>query len=253
MPDFNSGDENNVPEDALAGVTTTRGGGQVNHSIDATPTAPRVRPVEPQGQSFFGYMASQLYSPAQGVQFSPAIESPLPEAQNSAISVPMEETSASAPAAQQLSDVEIAASQNVSSTAQTPSLQTAITDETVAAATREIELLDSRRSVLETTVMQAEMTSLSAEMESSSSSAPIPAFGGGYAKFVSAGMESSSSSSVPLPASRPPLIPGANTGRLIQSLVPPKQLAAMAKKMSRPPKATEDRFFKKARQRGFGA
>ena len=72
-----------------------------------------------------------------------------------------------------------------------------ITDETVAAATREIEMLDSRRSVLETTVLQAEVTSLSAEMESSSSSAPIPAFGGGYAKFVSAGMESSSSSSVP--------------------------------------------------------
>ena len=81
VPDFNSDDEDNVPEeDTLAGVTTTRGGGQVNHSIDATPIAPRVRPVEPQGQSFFGYMASQLYSPAQGVQFSPAIESPLPEA-----------------------------------------------------------------------------------------------------------------------------------------------------------------------------
>jgi hypothetical protein len=151
MPDFNSDDENNVHEDALAGVTTTRGGGRVNHSIDATPTAPFVRPVEPQSQSFFGHMASQLYSPAQGVQFSPAIESPLPEAPTSSISASGGDTSASAPTAQHLSDAELAASQNISATEPSLSLQAAITDETVAAATREIEFLDSRRSVLETT------------------------------------------------------------------------------------------------------
>jgi len=79
-----------------------------------------------------------------------------------------------------------------------------------------------------------------ADLESSSSSAPMPAFGGGYAKSISAGMASSS-------YSKPPLMPGANTGRLIQSLVPPEQLTAMARKLSRPSKATEDRFFKKAR------
>ena len=177
----------------MPGVTRTRGSARADHSIDATPPAAPA----PAPQSLLGYMTSRLCAtPASGVVFSPAVESPESSPDPS-------EHGGSLSAAPAVSDVELAtevasASATVAPSSPAGSTTMVLSDSTVAGALREIADLDRRRSTLESVLLQAD---LAASQDASSS------------EHVAS-------------------VPGANTGRLISHLISPEELISMARSLS---------------------